>query len=116
VLTETGAVQINQAAALKRKGLEMQSTMMTLVRRPACVSKTFSSMICATVFGLADIAMTVSPVSAFVGGTDSSLQRQLRENSPAVQAYVRRGARPVAGYCWYYTDPSRMHGFWDACP
>jgi hypothetical protein len=26
------------------------------------------------------------------------------------------GTPPVPGYCWYYTDPSRTQGFWDACP
>jgi hypothetical protein len=26
------------------------------------------------------------------------------------------GAPPAPGYCWYYTDPSRTQGFWDACP
>lgn len=23
---------------------------------------------------------------------------------------------PAPGLCWYYTDPSRTQGFWDACP
>lgn len=26
------------------------------------------------------------------------------------------GSPPAPGYCWYYTDPSRQQGFWDACP
>jgi hypothetical protein len=26
------------------------------------------------------------------------------------------GAAPGPGLCWYYTDPSRRAGFWDACP
>ncbi len=26
------------------------------------------------------------------------------------------GAPPQQGLCWYYTDPSRRQGFWDACP
>jgi hypothetical protein len=26
------------------------------------------------------------------------------------------GAAPAPGMCWYYTDPSRTQGFWDACP
>jgi hypothetical protein len=26
------------------------------------------------------------------------------------------GAAPGPGLCWYYTDPSRRQGFWDACP
>jgi hypothetical protein len=25
------------------------------------------------------------------------------------------GAPPAPGLCWYYTDPSRQQGFWDAC-
>jgi hypothetical protein len=164
----------------------MQSTLLTPVRRPACVSKTFSSMICAAVFGLTDVAMAVSPASAFAGGADSALQQLLKQNNQITEVVVRRGggarrttvvgprggvasrtvvrrgavARPgvvargrwvrparytwrpggaiaagaaigfvtaatavawagvppVAGYCWYYTDPSRTQGFWDVCP
>ena len=26
------------------------------------------------------------------------------------------GAAPGPNLCWYYTDPSRRAGFWDACP
>ncbi|MGO4670287.1 hypothetical protein AB4Z40_26640 [Bosea sp. 2YAB26] len=26
------------------------------------------------------------------------------------------GPAPRAGYCWYYTTPQRMTGFWDWCP
>ncbi len=26
------------------------------------------------------------------------------------------GAAPGPNLCWYYTDPSRRQGFWDACP
>ena len=26
------------------------------------------------------------------------------------------GAAPGPNLCWYYTDPSRQQGFWDACP
>ncbi len=26
------------------------------------------------------------------------------------------GAAPGPNMCWYYTDPSRTAGFWDACP
>jgi hypothetical protein len=26
------------------------------------------------------------------------------------------GAAPGPNVCWYYTDPSRRQGFWDACP
>jgi hypothetical protein len=170
----------------KGKGLEMQSTLLNTVRRSACVPKALSSIICVAVFGLADVAMAVSPASAFGGGADSSLQQQLKQNNQITEVVVRRGgaarrttvvgprggvasrtvvrrgavarpgvvargrwvrparytwrpggaiaagaaigfvtaatavawagAPPVAGYCWYYTDPSRTQGFWDVCP
>jgi hypothetical protein len=31
-------------------------------------------------------------------------------------AAVTWAAPPQPGLCWYYTDPSRTQGFWDACP
>ena len=34
----------------------------------------------------------------------------------AATAAAWASAPPVAGYCWYYTDPSRTQGFWDVCP
>jgi hypothetical protein len=34
----------------------------------------------------------------------------------AATAAAWAGAPPVAGYCWYYTDPGRTQGFWDVCP
>lgn len=34
----------------------------------------------------------------------------------AATAAAWAGAAPAPGYCWYYTDPSRRAGFWDACP
>jgi hypothetical protein len=34
----------------------------------------------------------------------------------AATAVAWAGAPPAPGYCWYYTDPSRTQGFWDACP
>jgi hypothetical protein len=33
----------------------------------------------------------------------------------AAAAYSWAGAPPAPGLCWYYTDPSRTQGFWDAC-
>jgi hypothetical protein len=33
----------------------------------------------------------------------------------AATAAAWAGAAPAAGYCWYYTDPSRRQGFWDVC-
>jgi hypothetical protein len=163
----------------------MQSTMMTFVRQIGCASKAFNSMAWAAVIGLAGFVMTASPASALVGGAGSSLQQQLKQDSPVTEVYVRRGGSvrrttvvgprgnvasrtvvrrgavvgpgvrpggwarpahyywrpggaiaagaalgfvaaasaaawagspPAPGYCWYYTDPSRTQGFWDACP
>src|SRR3954467_7039390 len=34
----------------------------------------------------------------------------------AATAAAWAGSPPAPGYCWYYTDPSRTQGFWDACP
>src|SRR5260370_36934324 len=69
----------------------MQSTMMTSVRQISCASKTFNSMACAAVIGLAGFAMTASPASALVGGAGSSLQQQLKQDGPVTEVYVRRG-------------------------
>jgi hypothetical protein len=33
----------------------------------------------------------------------------------AATAVAWAGAPPAPGMCWYYTDPSRRAGFWDAC-
>lgn len=34
----------------------------------------------------------------------------------AASAVSLAGSPPQPGLCWYYTDPSRTQGFWDACP
>jgi len=34
----------------------------------------------------------------------------------AATAAAWAGPPPQPGLCWYYTDPSRTQGFWDACP
>lgn len=34
----------------------------------------------------------------------------------AAAAAAYAGSPPAPGYCWYYTDPQRTQGFWDACP
>ncbi len=34
----------------------------------------------------------------------------------AAAAAAYASAPPQPGLCWYYTDPSRTQGFWDACP
>jgi hypothetical protein len=68
----------------------MQSTM-TLVRRRGCVPKTFNGMACAAVIGLAGFALTASPASALVTGGGSSLQQQLKQDSPIVEVRARGG-------------------------
>jgi hypothetical protein len=177
----------------------MQSTE-TFVRQRGCAPKTFNRLARAVMIGLAGLAVTALPASAFVGGTYSVLQQQLKQNSSITEvvvvrrggvarrttvvgprggvasrtvvrrgavvrgggvarggAVVRRGAvvrtgawvrparyywpvggaiaagaaigfvtaataaawagaPPAPGYCWYYTDPGRTQGFWDACP
>jgi hypothetical protein len=173
------------------KGLgKMQLAMTAPVRQRDCAPKTFNRVACATIIGLAGFAVTASPASAFVGGADSALQQQLKQDSQLTEVVVRRcgaarrttvvgprgrvasrtvvrrgavvrpgvarvgvvrpgrwvrparytwrpggaiaagaaigfvaaataawaGAPPAPGYCWYYTDPSRTQGFWDACP
>src|SRR5258705_10914646 len=69
----------------------MQSTMMPYGRQVSCASKTCNSMACAAVIGLAGFAMTASSASALVGGAGSSLQQQLKQDSPVTEVYVRRG-------------------------
>ena len=66
----------------------MLSTEMTPVRRRGSALKTFNAMACAVTIGLAGLAMTL-PASAFVGGVDSSLQQQLKQDSQFTE--VRRG-------------------------
>jgi hypothetical protein len=68
----------------------MQSTMMAPVRQGGCTPKTFNSMACAAIIGLAGFAMAVSPASAFVRA-DSSLQQQLKQNSDLTEVMVRGG-------------------------
>jgi hypothetical protein len=76
---------------VNRKGLDMPSTMMTLVRQIGCASKTFNTIACAAVIGLAGFAMTVSPASALVTGAGSSLRDHVKDNNPIVEVVVRRG-------------------------
>jgi hypothetical protein len=71
------------------KGLEMQSTMMALVRQRGCAAKAFNDMASAAAIGLAGLAITASPASALVTGASNSLQQQLKQ---------------------------RTQGFWDLCP
>jgi hypothetical protein len=73
------------------KGLEMQSTVMTLIRQRGCASKTFNGMACAAIIGLAGLAITASPASALVTGAGSSLLQQLRQDSAIVEVRVRAG-------------------------
>jgi hypothetical protein len=73
------------------KGLEMQSTVMTLVRQRGCASKTFSGMACVAIIGLAGLAVTGLPASALVTGAGSSLLQQLKQDSPVVEVRARGG-------------------------
>ena len=73
------------------KGLEMQSTVMTLIRQRGCASKTFNGMACAAIIGLAGLAITASPASALVTGAGNSLQQQLKQDSPVVEVRARGG-------------------------
>jgi len=77
------------------KGLEMQSTVMTLVRQRGCASKTFNGLACAAIIGLAGFAITASPASAFVTGANSFLQQQLKQDSPVVEVRARGGGAAV---------------------
>src|SRR6266478_6570474 len=77
------------------KGLEMQSTVMTLVRQRGCASKTFNGLACAAIIGLAGFAITASPASALVTGASSSLQQQLKQDSPVVEVRTRGGGAAV---------------------
>ncbi len=79
------------------KGLEMQSTVMTLIRQRGCASKTFNGMACAAIIGLAGLAITASPASALVTGAGSSLQQQLKQESPVVEVRARGGGVAVRG-------------------
>ena len=73
----------------------MQSTVMTLIRQRGCASKTFSSMACAAIIGLAGFAITASPASALVTGASSFLQQQLKQDSPVVEVRARGGGAAV---------------------
>src|SRR6267142_3495876 len=79
------------------KGLEMQSTVMTLVRQRGCASKTFNGMACAAIIGLAGLAITALPASALVTGAGSSLLQQLKQDSPIVEVRARGGGVAVRG-------------------
>jgi len=56
------------------KGLEMQSTMMTLVRQRGGKAS-------AAAIGLAGLAIMASPASALVTGASNSLQQQLKQRT-----------------------------------
>jgi len=79
------------------KGLEMQSTVMTLIHQRGCGSKTFNGMACAAILGLAGLAITASPASALVTGAGSSLLQQLKQDSPIVEVRARGGGVAVRG-------------------
>jgi hypothetical protein len=69
----------------------MQSTMMTSVRQRGCAPKTFNGTACAVIIGMVGFAVTASPASALVTGTDGSLEQQLKRNSQLTEVVVRRG-------------------------
>jgi hypothetical protein len=69
----------------------MQSTVMNLVRQTGCAPKTFNGMARAVFIGLAGFAMTALPASALVTGAGSSLQQQLKQDSPVVDVRARAG-------------------------
>src|SRR5882672_1742606 len=75
------------------KGLEMQSTMVTVVRQRGCAPKTFNGMACAAVIGLAGLAITALPASALVTGAGSSLLQQLKQDSSQDSRIVEARAR-----------------------
>jgi hypothetical protein len=89
VLTDTRCTH-RLIAAGKHERLEMQSTMMTLVRQRGCAPKTFTGTAGTVRIGLAGPAMTAVPASTFVGGADSSLQQQLKQNNQIAEVVVRR--------------------------
>jgi hypothetical protein len=64
--------------------------MMTLVRQRGCAPKTFTGTAGTVRIGLAGPAMTAVPASTFVGGADSSLQQQLKQNNQIAEVVVRR--------------------------
>jgi len=96
VLTDTSP-RTSMTRRANMKGLEMQSTVMTLIRQRGCASKTFNGMACAAIIGLAGLAITASPASALVTGAGSSLQQQLKQDSPIVEVRARGGGVAVRG-------------------
>jgi len=96
VLTDTSP-RTSMTRRANMKGLEMQSTVMTLIRQRGCASKTFNGMACAAIIGLAGLAITASPASALVTGAGSSLLQQLKQDSPIVEVRARGGGVAVRG-------------------
>ncbi len=96
MLTDTSP-RTSMTRRANMKGLEMQSTVMTLIRQRGCASKTFNGMACAAIIGLAGLAITASPASALVTGAGSSLQQQLKQDSPIVEVRARGGGVAVRG-------------------
>ena len=43
--------------------------------------------------------------------TNAAIRFVEPRNAPAYA-----GPLPAPGTCWYYTEPSRIQGFWDYCP
>ena len=77
-----------------KTGLEMQSAMISRVRRCDRPSKFLST--CAAMFGLAAFAMTVLPASALTGA-NRVLQQQLKQDGPVIEVRARGGGVAVRG-------------------
>jgi len=45
------------------------------------------------------------------GGVGAAIRFVEARNAPAYA-----GPQPAPATCWYYTEPSRIQGFWDYCP
>jgi hypothetical protein len=69
----------------------MRSTVITPVRQRGCAPNTFNGVTWAVAIGLAGFAITVLPASAFTSAS-SSLQYQLKQDSPVVEVVRRGGA------------------------
>ncbi len=55
---------------------------------------------------------TASPASALVIQPVTSLQQQIKQDSPVIDVVVHGGGAARRTY----TDPSRTQSFWDVCP
>ena len=73
-----------------------------------------------TVIAAALIVAAIMAIGPGPGGTAGDLaapSRPARRSASSARRPQQRGPdrRQGPGLCWYYTDPSRRQGFWDAC-